>query len=232
MRVNRHCSIILPKEVYAEDRCLHAGPNHATDPLTSYIPAVLADTVGFISHLPHRLIEAFRATLEEASHSALLLHVIDAADEERQRNIEQVKKCYKRLAGDLPQLKIYNKIDLLEKRGPRIERNDQGGYPLPCGYRPYWWRCWAIIWGLAECLGERIVCGTLCLPACLSNQLAKLRARFYDYEAVEQGYQDDGGCHPQISIPRTELLKILGSEEISEAWMVGTAPNLESHDSF
>ena len=53
-------------------------------------PIVLADTVGFIRHLPHKLVEAFRATLEESSNSDLLLHVIDAHEPERLAQIEQV----------------------------------------------------------------------------------------------------------------------------------------------
>ncbi len=53
-------------------------------------PVILADTVGFISHLPHKLVEAFSATLEEAASASLLLHVMDAASAERQRNFDSV----------------------------------------------------------------------------------------------------------------------------------------------
>ena len=53
-------------------------------------PAVLADTVGFIAHLPHKLVEAFKATLEETLNADLLLHVIDAASDERDDNMFQV----------------------------------------------------------------------------------------------------------------------------------------------
>ncbi|MFU1925017.1 GTPase, partial [Klebsiella pneumoniae] len=51
-------------------------------------PVVLADTVGFIRHLPHKLVEAFRATLEESSNADLLLHVIDAYEPERDAQVE------------------------------------------------------------------------------------------------------------------------------------------------
>lgn len=78
-------------------------------------PVVLADTVGFIRHLPHKLVEAFRATLEESSNSDLLLHVIDAHEPERMAQIEQVMVVLGEIgAQDLPILEVYNKLDLLE----------------------------------------------------------------------------------------------------------------------
>ena len=86
-------------------------------------PVVLADTVGFIAHLPHKLVEAFKATLEETLNANLLLHVIDAATEERGRNIDQVQDVLAEIgAEDIPQLQVFNKVDLLEQP-PRLERN-------------------------------------------------------------------------------------------------------------
>ena len=97
-------------------------------------PVILADTVGFVSHLPHKLIEAF-ATLEEAVNATLLLHVIDAASPERHRNIERVEEVLQDIgADDIPVLRVYNKIDLLEHGEPQLER-DADGVLLPCGYR-------------------------------------------------------------------------------------------------
>ena len=88
---------------------------------------VLADTVGFIRHLPHKLVEAFRATLQEAAEADLLMHVIDCAAEEREGNIEQVELVLDEIGADeLPELRVYNKIDLLEHGEARIDRNDQG----------------------------------------------------------------------------------------------------------
>jgi len=88
---------------------------------------VLADTVGFIRHLPHKLVEAFRATLQEAAEADLLMHVIDCASDEREGNIEQVEYVLAEIsADDLPELRVYNKIDLLEHGEPRIDRNEAG----------------------------------------------------------------------------------------------------------
>ncbi len=91
---------------------------------------IFADTVGFISHLPHRLVNAFRATLEEAASATLLLHVVDAAAEERNINIERVQEVLKEIgANELPTLVVYNKIDLLDDPHARIER-DAHGVPM------------------------------------------------------------------------------------------------------
>jgi len=76
-------------------------------------PVVLADTVGFIRHLPHDLVAAFRATLEETRQADLLLHVIDAQDSDKQAHIEQVNAVLAEIGADgIPQLRVYNKIDL------------------------------------------------------------------------------------------------------------------------
>ena len=88
---------------------------------------MLADTVGFIRHLPHKLVEAFRATLEESSNSDLLLHVIDAHEPERMAQIEQVMVVLGEIgAQDLPILEVYNKLDLLEGVEPQIQRDADG----------------------------------------------------------------------------------------------------------
>jgi GTPase len=74
---------------------------------------VLADTVGFVRSLPHELIAAFRSTLQEARDADLLLHVIDASDPQRNERIEQVREVLSGIgAGDIRELKVFNKIDL------------------------------------------------------------------------------------------------------------------------
>ncbi len=88
---------------------------------------VLADTVGFIRHLPHELVAAFRSTLQEASEADLLLHVIDANAEERDETIAQVNHVLVDIEADkVRQLEVFNKIDLLDGFSPRIDRDDAG----------------------------------------------------------------------------------------------------------
>ena len=80
------------------------------------LDVVLTDTVGFIAKLPHHLVDAFRATLEELEYADLLLHVIDSSDENRQEHIEVVDRLIAQLAKPgTPVLRCYNKADLVEK---------------------------------------------------------------------------------------------------------------------
>ncbi len=88
---------------------------------------ILADTVGFIRHLPHELIAAFRSTLQEASEADLLLHIIDANAEDREDTMFQVNQVLEDIdAHKIPQLEVFNKIDLLENIEPHIDRDDSG----------------------------------------------------------------------------------------------------------
>lgn len=88
---------------------------------------ILVDTVGFIQQLPHDLIAAFRATLEETSQAELLLHVVDVSDEQATQHIEQVNQVLTEIdANEIPQIIIYNKIDQLEQNSARVERNQAG----------------------------------------------------------------------------------------------------------
>src|SRR5205814_6211366 len=75
-------------------------------------PVVLSDTVGFIRDLPHTLIEAFRATLEETVRADLLLHVVDSASPARATEAEEVNKVLAEIGADaIPQIALWNKID-------------------------------------------------------------------------------------------------------------------------
>ncbi|MBQ3000804.1 MAG: GTPase HflX [Oscillospiraceae bacterium] len=78
------------------------------------LDVILSDTVGFIAKLPHHLVDAFRATLEELEYADLLLHVIDASDPEKQEHIEVVEKLIAKLAKPgTPVISCYNKADLV-----------------------------------------------------------------------------------------------------------------------
>ncbi|MFW2439365.1 MAG: ribosome rescue GTPase HflX [Arenicellales bacterium] len=87
---------------------------------------ILTDTVGFISHLPHSLVEAFHSTLEEVSDAALLLHVVDRSSDRRNENIEQVNEVLKEIeASDIPVITVFNKVDLVDREAG-LERNEEG----------------------------------------------------------------------------------------------------------
>jgi len=87
---------------------------------------VLSDTVGFIRHLPHSLVAAFRATLEETVHADLLLHVVDGSSPEREAQIDAVNEVLREIGAErIPQIHLYNKIDLTHGE-PRGERDECG----------------------------------------------------------------------------------------------------------
>lgn len=114
--------------VYAADQLFATlDPTLRRVELPGGVSVILADTVGFIRDLPHDLVAAFRATLEETRLASLLLHVVDAGDPRRQERGEQVNRVLQEVgAQDIPQIEIYNKIDLLENGAPRLERNRDG----------------------------------------------------------------------------------------------------------
>lgn len=86
----------------------------------------ISDTVGFIRDLPTTLIAAFKATLEETVHADLLLHVIDAANPQRDEQVSEVNKVLQEIgAQDIPTILVYNKIDLLGY-DPKVERDESG----------------------------------------------------------------------------------------------------------
>ncbi len=95
--------------------------------LANKMQLVLIDTVGFIQQLPHDLVAAFRATLEETKQADLLLHVVDATDPERLQKITQVNQVLKEIdAQDVPQVLIYNKIDGLKDETAHLEHDESG----------------------------------------------------------------------------------------------------------
>jgi GTP-binding protein HflX len=94
--------------------------------LADGIQAVLVDTVGFISHLPHELVAAFHSTLQETVEADLLLHVVDASDPERDAHIAQVNAVLEEIGAlEVPRILVYNKIDTND-RSPRSDRDEDG----------------------------------------------------------------------------------------------------------
>ncbi len=112
-------------EVYVADQ-LFATLDPTVRRLRLPAPVVLADTVGFIRELPHELVAAFQSTLQEAREAHLLLHVVDASDAQRDEHIAEVDRVLREIgAGEIPQLRVYNKIDRLAL-APHLERDAHG----------------------------------------------------------------------------------------------------------
>jgi len=168
-------------------------------------PAVVADTVGFIRELPHDLVAAFRATLAEARDADLLIHVSDAADEERELLARVVNSVLEEIgAGDVPQLSVMNKIDLVDA-APRIDRGDDG---KP---RQVWLSAatGAGLDGLREALGEILGGDRIRAGLELPLSAGRLHARLKAVGAIAGEAVDEHGWHLDIDAPRSVLAPLL-----------------------
>ncbi len=174
---------------------------------------VFADTVGFISHLPHRLVDAFRATMEEASSASLLLHVIDAAAEDRAVNVSRVNDVLGEIgANHLPTLLVYNKIDLIDNISSRIERDDQG--------RPV--AVWlSSLTGdgldlLLQAVCERLPRAMVRKSLQLKSSQGALRAALYQRKAViSESFSQAGDINLQIQLPESDFSRLLKDSELT-----------------
>jgi GTP-binding protein HflX len=202
---------LTTSEVYAADQLFATlDPTLRRLQLDDLGPVVLADTVGFIRHLPHKLVEAFRATLEESSNSDLLLHVIDAHEPERMAQIEQVQNVLREIgAHELPMLEVYNKLDLLEGVEPQIQR-DGDGKPLRVWLSARDGRGLELLrQAVAELLGEDLFVATLQL----SQRLGRLRAQLFALGAVQSEVHDElGNSLLSVRLPRVELNRLVSRE--------------------
>lgn len=126
---------------------------------------ILADTVGFIRFLPHDLVSAFKSTLQETTEATLLLHVIDAADDRKNENIDAVNLVLDEIGAlDIPTLLVYNKVDKLEGIAPHIERNDEGK-PVAVYLSAQANQGIDLLFeAMRECLRNELTCETLLLP--------------------------------------------------------------------
>jgi GTP-binding protein HflX len=172
-------------------------------PLAAGDTVLLADTVGFIRDLPHDLVAAFRATLEEARDADLLLHVVDAADSERMSRIQQVDEVLREIGADeVPSLQVFNKIDLREGETPRIERDEQG---VPA----------RVYVSAREGLGLDLLTSAIAervLPKLDEQELvlppaaARLRAQLFTRHAVRGEEVDgEGNFHLRVAMPYDRL---------------------------
>ena len=186
-------------------------------------PVVLADTVGFISHLPHRLVEAFRATLEEAASADLLLHVVDASEMGRDEQIAHVDEVLEEIkANELPTLMVFNKIDLLGHEEGRIDRDEHG---VP-------WRVWvsavtgAGIGQLAAALRERLGTGVISARLELQPSQGRLRAELHNRGVVtSEEYLDNGNVSLDVKISTINLAQMRAHDiEADEAFTAAGHP--------
>jgi GTP-binding protein HflX len=173
---------------------------------------ILADTVGFVRDLPHELIAAFRSTLQETREADLILHVIDASDPQRWQRVRQVNTVLKDLEAErVPQIRVYNKIDLMD-RTPRVASNRDGeGRAV--------WLSAATGEGvpmLLDAICHRLRRKTLHGRMHLAPSQGRLRAMLFEMGAVlEEEAADDGGWHLQLKMAETDLHRFIKRENLS-----------------
>ncbi|WP_455376317.1 ribosome rescue GTPase HflX [Kaarinaea lacus] len=201
--------------VYAEDQLFATlDPTLRRCDLGDNNTVILADTVGFIRHLPHDLVEAFQSTLQETRDADLLLHVIDASNPDYRDNIDQVNDVLKEIgANDVPQLEVYNKLDRLEGSNaePRIDY-DEAGNPK---------RVWvsAMTGEGSELLKEAIK--SLCLNESIHQWVrvpvnnGRLRALLYQKGKVIRECSDESGdLLLEVEITRKNMQSIEKEEGV------------------
>lgn len=160
------------------------------------LEVLVSDTVGFIAKLPHHLVEAFQATLEELEYADLLLHVIDAADPRREEHMQVVEALAEKLARPgVPMIEVYNKADLVDKSDlptgeNRVALSAAQGQGLE-----------ALKKLLEKKLDKGVVRASILLPYSQAGELDRLHreARVLQVEYLEEGVQVDAALSRELA---------------------------------
>jgi GTP-binding protein HflX len=203
-------------QVYAADQLFATlDPTLRRLELPDASEVVLADTVGFVRDLPHELVAAFRSTLKETRDASLILHVIDASDPQRLQRIRQVNEVLEQIgAREVPQIRVYNKIDILGRR-PRLEFDDDGNSGNPRGV---WLSARTgegldlLLEALRVKFRTRRVTGRLRLAPAEGRQ----RSVLYGAGAVVQEQPaEDGGWWLELDMDATDFARFCAHENIA-----------------
>lgn len=200
--------------VYVEDQLFATlDPTLRSVQLDNGVKLVLADTVGFIRDLPHDLVNAFQSTLQETRDATLLLHVIDASDQQRDEHIENVEQVLKAIGADqIPCLKVFNKIDLdgipaqLDEVDPdalpQVWLSAQSGEGLDL---------------LRQALEKRLAQQRACGWLALSPQQGRLRACLFELKAViSERQQKNGGCLLELDMEQRDWIRLCKQESLDQ----------------
>ncbi|WP_194439692.1 ribosome rescue GTPase HflX [Vibrio fluminensis] len=194
--------------VYAADQLFATlDPTLRKIDLADVGTAILADTVGFIRHLPHDLVAAFKATLQETQEADILLHVVDASDERFRENMQAVHEVLEEIdAHEVPTLVVMNKIDNLDGQEPRIERDEEG---IP---RTVWVSAMEgkgidlLFTALTERLASQMVQYQLCIPP---QHQGRLRSTFFQMNCIQQEeYDQDGNLLINIRMQQVDWSRL------------------------
>lgn len=205
-------NLLTNAEVYAADQLFATlDPTLRKIDVEDVGRVILADTVGFIRHLPHDLVAAFKATLTETREAELLLHVVDIADDRRSENIDQVEDVLTEIeANEVPQLLVCNKIDQLHDCQPRIDR-DETGMPI---------RVWISAQAnqgidlLFKALAERIDCTVVKHQLCIPPSAGKFIGSLHQLNCISnETYDDQGNCLVEVKLPEREWNRLIKQDK-------------------
>ena len=176
---------------------------------------MLADTVGFIRHLPHKLIDAFKSTLQETAEADLLLHVVDCSSPDMRDNIAEVESVLSEIdANDIPCILIFNKIDNLPDREPSVEYNANGRPTKIWLSAKNGLGCELVENALLEALNDELYEKDIIL----SPKYGQLRAMLFDQNAVvAENYDENGDCVLSVKLQMLDFKIMLSRANIDQS---------------
>jgi len=178
--------------------------------------AVVADTVGFIQNLPHELVAAFKSTLEETRQANVLLHVVDASDNDNGDKIEQVEDIIEQIgAQEIPSIIVMNKVDEMSGFHPRVDKDYAGNI----------YRVWLSahtgegIDFLYQALSERLSGMMTCAGIQLDVQSAYIRSEIHKVGFIQKEKMNEfGQWLLEINVTRHYLKRLLDKQGVSLLW--------------
>ena len=178
--------------------------------------AGVADTVGFIQDLPHELVAAFKSTLEETRQANVLLHVVDASDNDNGDKIEQVEDIIEQIgAQEIPSIIVMNKIDEMSDFHPRVDKDYAGNI----------YRVWLSahtgegIDLLYQALSERLSGMMTYAGIQLDVQSAYIRSEIHKVGFIQKEKMNEfGQWLLEINVTRHYLKRLLGKQGVSLLW--------------
>lgn len=205
---------LTQETVYAADQLFATlDPTLRRLDLNGGVSAVLADTVGFIRDLPHELVDAFRSTLTETLEADLLLHIVDDSDPEKEQRRDEVDKVLSGIgADDVPQLMVFNKIDL-SGQSVSVERSENRGTQSV-------WLSAATGAGvdeLLEAVTERLSSERISGWIVLLAAQGRLRSQLYEASAVmREESNEDGSTRLLLEMDSAEYARLVREHHLAD----------------
>lgn len=202
-------NVLTGENIYVADQLFATlDPTMRQLSLPGSSSAILADTVGFIRDLPHHLVEAFRATLEETQQADLLLHVIDISDPHWRDTVFSVQQVLNELGvNEIPVIQVFNKIDLKE------------GWEAKIDYNQEWCKVWISAASnigldlLKDAISTQLHGDILVEDIVLTASQAKLRAQLYQLGAVlNESINESGDWLLNIRITKAQKQRLFALE--------------------